>query len=70
MMTRKSSLCDAFDTVCGSYDGDMDDIVTLLDSYEAARPSVWRSRWTTARCSTSSFLQTAATMPRRTLSSA
>ena len=35
MMTRKSSLCDAFDTVCGSYDGDMDDIVTLLDSYES-----------------------------------
>ncbi len=34
MMTRKSSLLDAFDTVCGSYDSDMDDIVTLLDSYE------------------------------------
>ena len=35
MMTRKSSLCDAFDTVCGIYDGDMDDIVTVLDSYES-----------------------------------
>ena len=35
MMTRKSSLCDAFDSVCGSYDGDMDDIVTVLDSYES-----------------------------------
>ena len=35
MMTRKSSLCDAFDTVCGIYDGDMDDIATVLDSYES-----------------------------------
>lgn len=35
MMTRKNSLRDAFDTVCASYTGDTDDIVTMLDSYES-----------------------------------
>ena len=30
MMTRKNSLRDAFDTVCASYTGDTDDIVTML----------------------------------------
>ena len=35
MMTRKNSLRDAFNTVCASYTGDTDDIVTMLDSYES-----------------------------------
>ena len=35
MMTRRSELRDAYHNICSSYSGDMDEIASVLDSYES-----------------------------------